>query len=557
MMALIIKGDTVSIKISDFFEKPTLDSWQQSAAKTLKIDDLEKLEQKLNKKTCEGLSFKTHYTQAQGVELKSFPDSRIFSRKVNSQAEVDSDINCGISTFFVNNMDHITKMERGEIFTQVIRSVDQKFEGDICLLDVLELYYSCGSSKEKLNNYIKDALKSEKTFLLINISKFHNAGASAVQEIASAISLALYLYSDLNLNEEELYFDCSVDSLYFANISKLRALRFIWESLCEKFNVSCSNFKIIASPSLRDKTLFDPWGNMLRTTSNSMSSFLGGADFIIAQSYDALASELAGIDSKELGLRQSRNVLHILEEESFLNEVKDPAAGSYTIESLTRELIHLSFEYLKKIQEKKNVFDFLDILEKEVKLVSKLRYENVQKRKYTIAGINNFPNTQESIESIYGREFDFSQKENAFELNRVSFEYEELRVQVTKKYKDSVIKILAFGSESKLSARIIFCKNYFEILGLNTEIKFVSNDDFSSKLFSDSKSCAYVLCSTDENYEFLDFSVLENLNHNRPCFLAGKVFEVDGFQNIYAGQNVFHVLTENFNNKSRGHHESK
>ena len=52
-------------------------------------------------------------------------------------------------------------------------------------------------------------------------------------------------------------------------------------------------------------------------------------------------------------------------------------------------------------------------------------------------------------------------------------------------------------------------------------------------------------------------SFLENLNHNRPCFLAGKVFEVDGFQNIYAGQNVFHVLTENFNNKSRGHHESK
>ena len=58
---------------------------------------------------------------------------------------------------------------------------------------------------------------------------------------------------------------------------------------------------------------------------------------------------------KSLAQRIARNISTILSEESYLNKMVDPAAGSYYIEHLTEELFHQSFNILQQIEQEGGV----------------------------------------------------------------------------------------------------------------------------------------------------------------------------------------------------------
>ena len=88
-----------------------------------------------------------------------------------------------------------------------------------------------------------------------------------------------------------------------------------------------------AETGLRTSTIFDPYVNMLRTTSQSMSAALGGANIINTSSFNA-----AFKNDDDFAQRMARNSSLILKEESYFNKVSDPSAGSYYIEYLTNEL---------------------------------------------------------------------------------------------------------------------------------------------------------------------------------------------------------------------------
>jgi methylmalonyl-CoA mutase len=79
-----------------------------------------------------------------------------------------------------------------------------------------------------------------------------------------------------------------------------------------------------------NKTLYDPYVNMLRTQTEAMSAALGGAGSITVEPFDTVFRS-AG----EFSERIARNQQLLLAEESHLDKVADPGAGSYYIEELT------------------------------------------------------------------------------------------------------------------------------------------------------------------------------------------------------------------------------
>ena len=62
-------------------------------------------------------------------------------------------------------------------------------------------------------------------------------------------------------------------------IAKFRAARYLWSKMANAYglnNANAAKVRIHASNASWNKTLYDPYVNMLRTTTESMSAILGG-----------------------------------------------------------------------------------------------------------------------------------------------------------------------------------------------------------------------------------------------------------------------------------------
>ena len=175
-----------------------------------------------------------------------------------------------------------------------------------------------------------------KAFKTVNIQgvEYHNAGASISQELAFTIAqLSEYFSNSPSLEPNNIQISLGVSTNYFFEIAKFRAIRILWAQMLNAFKKDDTPLYLKAETGLRTSTIFDPYVNMLRTTSQSMSAALGGANIINTSSFNA-----AFKNDDDFAQRMARNSSLILKEESYFNKVSDPSAGSYYIEYLTNEL---------------------------------------------------------------------------------------------------------------------------------------------------------------------------------------------------------------------------
>jgi methylmalonyl-CoA mutase len=183
----------------------------------------------------------------------------------------------------------------------------------------------------------------------IDVSLYQNAGANMVQQLAYALAQANE-YLNVIANEERVKqslqctFKVSIGTNYFFEIAKLRALRILWKTLASEYQIN-TQCNIIATPTKRNKTLYDYNTNMLRTTTECMSAIIGGANTICNLPYDAIYHK-----SNKFGERIARNQLLILKHESYFNKVNNPADGAYYIETLTHQLAEKSLTLFKDIE---------------------------------------------------------------------------------------------------------------------------------------------------------------------------------------------------------------
>ena len=183
---------------------------------------------------------------------------------------------------------------------------------------------------------IQEKIIDLKAFKSVNIQgvKYHNAGASISQELAFTLAqLSEYFSNAPSLEPNKIQISLGVSTNYFFEIAKFRAIRILWTQILNAFKKDHTPLYLRAETGLRTSTIFDPHVNMLRTTSQSMSAALGGANIINTSSFNA-----AFKNDNDFAQRMARNISLILKEESYFNKVSDPSAGSYYIEYLTNKL---------------------------------------------------------------------------------------------------------------------------------------------------------------------------------------------------------------------------
>lgn len=192
--------------------------------------------------------------------------------------------------------------------------------------------------------------------LLVDTAPYHDAGASAVEELAflaaSGVEVLRRLTEDGGtLDVEtvcgELLFAVSVGSDFFLEIAKMRAARRVWAKVARACGASAEAqaIRLHARTSAAGRTARDPWVNLLRETTECFAAALGGAESIATAPFD----EPLGRPSPS-ARRLAVNAQHVLREEVCLDRVLDPAGGSYYVERLTDDLARAAWTLFQEVE---------------------------------------------------------------------------------------------------------------------------------------------------------------------------------------------------------------
>jgi methylmalonyl-CoA mutase len=240
----------------------------------------------------------------------------------------------------------------------------------------------------------------------LNASDFNNAGADIVKELAFGISMGSEYMTQLTERgipvenaASKIRFSFATGSNYFFEISKLRAARLLWSVVMNAFNPSgkeSAKMDIHCVTSEWNKTLYDPYVNMLRTQTEAMSSILGGTDSLTVEPFDIVFRK-----PDEFSERIARNQQLILREEAYFDKVADPGAGSYYIENLTSLIAESSWKLFLEIEEQGGFLASLKsgFIQKKVSESAIKRKAGIASGKETLLGANKFPDKNEKAPS--------------------------------------------------------------------------------------------------------------------------------------------------------------
>ena len=178
--------------------------------------------------------------------------------------------------------------------------INSKSAGIHLNLDIIGNLAKTGNwyhNKSKDHQYVDEILQMVKnqdavSVICVDMARYQNAGANIVQQLAYGLSQANeYLNHGpemvSHINKKSITFKVAVGGNYFFEIAKLRALRWLWKSLAHEYQLEVEPH-IVATPSLRNKTIYDYNVNMLRTNSECMAAVLGGANTVCNLAYDAV-----------------------------------------------------------------------------------------------------------------------------------------------------------------------------------------------------------------------------------------------------------------------------
>ena len=247
-----------------------------------------------------------------------------------------------------------------------------------------------------------NATNGKVSAISIDACTFHNSGATAVQGLGYSFSAAVcyikeLLKRGLHIDEiaKNIHFNISVGIKFFVELSKIRAARVVWAKIIKEFggNEESQKMKIHAFTSKVYTTKFDPYVNILRSTTEGLAAVLAGVNSLHIGTFD----EELGMPS-EFSRRVARNVQNILKDEAHILDTIDPAGGSYYIETLTDKIVTEIWNVFRETEKIGGISDalFVGKIQDDITAVVTKRNENVAFRRDTVLGTNKYPNLLET-----------------------------------------------------------------------------------------------------------------------------------------------------------------
>ncbi|MBV8418163.1 MAG: hypothetical protein JO251_23460 [Verrucomicrobia bacterium] len=366
----------------------------------------------------------------------------------------------------------------------------------------------------------------------IRVDAIHEQGGTAVQELGYGIALGVERLversqpgGDVDDVAKSVRFVFAIGSNYFFEIAKLRAARMLWACAVSAFqprDESCCLMNVHATTALCNKSIYDPFANVLRATTEAMAAVIGGCDSLEVRPF-------------RFSDRLAMNIQRLLQEESHFDRVADPAGGSYYVEWLTDALANQGWRLFQQVEAEGGYAKAKSSIDNALAEARAVRDKAISSRRRTLVGVNNYPDLNETISE-------------AVEVPpgswRTASPFERLRLQTEaftrERGKRPKVLLLERGDLTMRQARSQFSQNLFGCAGFEIDI---------SHEYERSDADLIVLCSSDPEYLALAQEVCPKVQ--QPVVVAGdpkaqleqlKAVGVQGF--IHIRSDAIATLTE-------------
>ena len=421
----------------------------------------------------------------------------------------------------------------------------------------------CSENGAKCFARIAELVKKTKEYKHIRVVTvsghiFSNAGSTIVEELAFTLSAGhdyLVRLMDAGLSVDEaarkLRFSMAVTSNYFMEMAKFRAARMLWANIVKAYGPekNCAGKMFThAVTSTWNQTVYDPYVNMLRGTTEAMSATIAGVHSLEVTPFDA-----AFENPTEFSKRIARNVELLLKNESHFDQVVDPAGGSYYVENLTQSIAAEAWKLFLEIEEKGGYTAAYKagFVKERIAASAAAKDKAIATRRQTLLGANQYPNfTEVADKAITAEAVTRKQAEgNTLAPYRGAMAFEEMRLHVDRSGKQPKAFMLTCGSLAMARARAQFSCNFFGCAGIRVQDNtFFKSIEEGAKAALESKAEIVVVCAADDDYAEAAPKVKELLGGKAILVVAGAPacmpeLEAQGITNfINVKSNVLETL---------------
>jgi len=233
----------------------------------------------------------------------------------------------------------------------------------------------------------------------ISISGYHirEAGSTAVQEIAFTLAngkayaeAAIKKGLDINVFGKRLSFFFNAHNNLFEEVAKFRAARKMWAAIMKGLGTTDPKAMMLrfhTQTGGSTLTAQQPLNNISRVTIQTLAAVLGGTQSLHTNGYDEALS-LPTEEAARIALRTQQVVAF----ESGAPDTADPLAGSFYVESLTKEIEDAAWKLMSKIDAMGGSVSAIEqgFIQNEI---AKSAYEyqrNIETGEKIIVGVNKF-----------------------------------------------------------------------------------------------------------------------------------------------------------------------
>jgi len=346
----------------------------------------------------------------------------------------------------------------------------------------------------------------------------HAAGGSETQELAFALAAAVaYLRAlvdhgvEIDTARDMIGFRFAADADEFLGVAKFRAARRLWARVEDACGLTPRPALISAETAFRMMSRRDPWNNILRGTLATFSAAVGGADTVTVLPFTLPL----GVPDP-FARRLARDTQLVLQDESHIEAVDDPAAGAGGFETLTQDLCERAWDAFQKIEATGGLGAALEkgTFQGEVAETAGERAKNVARAKEKIIGANQFPDIAEKPLDVLAPaavpETSYAAPAGALKIaaltpRRLAEPFERLRDEsdaiLAKTGERPKVFLANIGSVAAFTTRANFAKNFFEAGGV--EAVFGPEAETTTQIvaaYRASGAKLACLCSTDLLY---------------------------------------------------------
>jgi methylmalonyl-CoA mutase len=351
----------------------------------------------------------------------------------------------------------------------------------------------------------------------VSAYRFAESGGTITQELGYGLAQAAEYFAELTSRglrveqaAEAIALYLSSGSSYYLEIAKFRAARLLWARLVSAFGPSADETcraLILARTLDWDKTIYDPYVNVLRATSEAAAAAVGGCDAIVVTPFNATYRQ-----PDEQSRRLARNTQTILKREAYLDKVVDPAGGSWFFESLTDAVARESWKIFQQVEAEGGYLAAhrAGHIDAAIGKSAAAKTQAVATRRKVFLGTNQYPNSSERM---------LDQIQHEAVSPRGAEVYEHLRLRMERSGAAKRVFLVEWGDLKMRKARAGFASNFFGCAGF--EIQSQSLVKLEEVAAAVQTADLVVLCSSDEEYGGIAAALIAKLN-NKPVIVAGN-----------------------------------